>query len=631
MRQIRALFERLWGNLSDSRSGFANLTIGPHFRGHGQGAARYDAGVLDSASRAFTALRRLASPEAELAPEDRQRVEDERIERNRSRVASVLTVVIAAQLISLWIFWPQKDSPNIAFRTGVFWIHGTTFPAMATLAAVAWLAGRKKRRLSWLGDAALVLAIGTCVCLSLNTHRLSPNNNALTIALFAGSLIVRPTFMGALVAYGGAVIGFISGVYAVQDDPDVRAATMATGLTAVVISALFSRILDAAFARDVVQRLTIARQRDELRAWATELERRVEAQVTETLAHANEARALDAQLRWKVRERSRDLAQALRHAAKTEADLRPGAVFEHRFDIEGHVGAGAMGDVYSARDQATGQTVAIKLLRRWEGMSAADAERFVTEAEAAATVVHPAIVRTIHVDVTEGGHFYLVMELVRGRTLASELSHGRYDAAQTARLGAQVAEALSAAHAAGVIHRDIKPGNLMLTSAAPGVRVLDFGVSKVASEGGASATVHGQMLGTPQYMAPEQIVPKAALTGACDVYALGQVMYEMLTGEPCFGGKTVGEVLRAQVADEPMSIRSRTGSDHVPDDLSGLIQLCLSKEPLERPGAAALAASLRVIADSLHAPRLENIGPPRHERLLLGDMDFGAPTMRATS
>ncbi len=307
----------------------------------------------------------------------------------------------------------------------------------------------------------------------------------------------------------------------------------------------------------------------------------------------------------------------------------PGVRFVGRFDIERTIGAGAMGDVFAARDLASGQEVAIKVLRRSEEVESADIERFISEAAAAATVVHPAIVRTYHVDITETGHFYLVMELVRGRTLESELLRGRYDAAQTARLGAVVAEALAAAHGTGVIHRDIKPGNLMVTTTAPGVRVLDFGVSKLMDSDIGQATMAGQVVGTPQYMAPEQIVRRGRLTGACDVYALGQVLYEMMVGEPCFTGKTVREVLQAQVSDTPISLRTRAGAGVVPDDLAGLIAQCLEKSPAARPTADSLAAALRVVADSLGAPPLEAIGSPRDEGPRIPTADIGAATMRA--
>lgn len=578
------------------------------------------------------ALRRLVRPEAFLAPEERERVEDERVERNRSYTARLFPPVVAAQLVMLLVYHPRDGDLHAAFRTGVFWIHIAALPFNLGLLAAVWIAPRRGLRLAWLGDAILLAGVGLGVALSLNTHRLLPNINALTIALFAGALVVRPTLPGMLVAYGGSLAAMIAGVRSVQPDADIRVAYLATGISAFAIAVLLSRVLDASFIRDVVQRLTIARQQDELRAWNAELERRVAAQVEETLAHANEARALDAQLRWKVRDRSRELARALRSAARIEGELRPGDRFEQRFDIEHPLGAGAMGKVYSARDRASGQPVALKLLRRWEGMSPADLERFVAEAEAAATVVHPAIVRTYHVDVTETGCFYLVMELVQGRTLASELAHGTFDAGQAARLGAVVAEALASAHAAGVVHRDVKPANLMLTSAAPGVRVLDFGISKLMDAESAAATMAGQVVGTPQYMAPEQILGGAQVTGATDVYALGQVLYEMLAGEPCFGGRTVADVLRAQIGDAPLSLRARTDMDLVPADLSGLIALCLEKDPRKRPPADAVAASLRVIADSLSAARLEDIGPPRHPRArpLPHDLDPAAPTIRAS-
>ncbi|MBK8256573.1 MAG: serine/threonine protein kinase [Polyangiaceae bacterium] len=580
------------------------------------------------AARALEGIKLYAYPALRLTPDERRRLEDERVEGNRGRTAGVLPVLVIVQVAMLFVFWPVAGDPHPAFRAGVFWIHLLTLPLSAAWLITARVATARNLRVAWLGDAVVIHAVLLGLLLSLNTHRLLPNINSLTVALFAGALVVRPTFAGSLVAYAGTAAGLIAGVNALQPDPQVRVSTMSVGVTAVAITFVLSRVLAASFVRDVEQRSTIARQQAELVRWNAELERRVDAQVIETLAHAREAQALDAQLRLRVRERSRELARAVRSVAQEETRLGEGALFEHRFEIDATIGAGAMGDVYRARGRASGQTVALKVLRRWDGIAAVDMERFVVEAAAAATVVHPAIVRTYHVDVAESGQFYLVMELVEGRTLASELLRGRYDAGQTARLGATVADALHAAHAAGVVHRDVKPGNLMVTSRAPGVRVLDFGISKLADTDVTGKTVAEKMVGTPEYMAPEQIVGGGEVTGACDIYALGQVLYEMLTGEPCFQGKTVGDVLRAHVNEAPMSVRSRS-ADGVPEDLAGLIRICLEKNPAQRPSAETLAASLRVIADALGAPKLEDIGPPRFIRILVQSPEVGAPTLRA--
>jgi serine/threonine-protein kinase len=586
--------------------------------------------VADRVARAIEAVRRLVAAESQLSADERARLEEERLDANSVRAAALLPVLAALQLTMLGVYHPRPDGLHAAFRAGIFWIHATTLPATATLSAVAWLGRQRRFRLAWLGDAVLLVAVALGLALSMNTHRFLPNLNGLNIALFSGTLVVRPTRAGAVLAYGGALLGLFLGLAAVQPDAEVRLAHLTSGSAMVLLTFAFSRALDVSFRREVVQRITIARQKSELVAWNAELERRVEQQVREALERADEVRALDAQLRVKVRDRSRELARALRDVSSSEAPLASGSRFEQRFDIEHPLGSGAWGEVYAGRDLASGQRVAVKILRRAEGLGPADANRFVAEAAAAASVVHPAIVRTFHVDITETGRLYLVMELVRGRTLAAELARGTFDAAQTARLGAVVAEALAVAHAAGVVHRDVKPGNLMLAAEAPGVRVLDFGISKLADGEHAGATMTGQMVGTPLYMAPEQIRGDGRVTGACDVYALGQVLYEMLTGAPCFGGKTVRAVLLAQLDDAPVSVRTRAGADLVPDDLAALVAQCLEKAPERRPTADVLAAALRVIADTLSAPPLQEIGPPRHLRASAPEVDV-AETVRAGS
>jgi len=584
------------------------------------------AAVVTPLSRVVELLRQLAFPASGLSAEERARLEDERIESNRTRLAGVLPVLIVMQVAIAVTFRSRADVVQTAFRAGNVWIHVTTAPIAAALWAAAWIAPRRKLRTAWLGDGTLLFAVCLGLALSLNTHRLVPNLNAVLVSLFAGTLILRPTRAGAIVAYGAAVLGLAVGLELLEPHPDLHTATLTAGITAALLMLVFSQVRDFAVVRDFTQRLTIARQKSELQKWNAELERRAEAMVTEMLARTDEVRALDAQLRWKVRDRSRELARALRSAAESEGPLPVGSRFERRFEIARRLGSGAMGDVYAGHDHETGQSVALKVLRRWEGLSTTDLNRFIAEAAAAASVVHPAIVRTIHVDISESGRLYQVMELVSGRTLADELERGRFDAAQTARFGAVIAEALAVAHAAGVVHRDIKPSNLILSGAPPGARVLDFGISKLTDTEHSGETMAGQVVGTPLYMAPEQILRAEHVTGAADVYALGQVLYEMLTGEPSFAGRTMREVLRAHIAEAPVSIRSRA---EVPDDLAGLIAHCLEKAPEARPDAETLTAALRVLADSLGAPALERIGPPRHSKGANVSVDDVAMTLQA--
>jgi len=594
-------------SVASLRAGSMSPAGGPEYPRAAGSALLARGNVATQAPSTFERFWRLVF-RAALSAEDEARIEDERIESNRARTAGLLPILAVIHVAMLWVFRPLPDAKHAVFRQGVFWTHLLTLPVTTSLLAVAVLAPKRGWRAAWVGDAVLCMAIYFGLFLSLNTHNLSPNLNGLTIALFSGTLVMRPTVYGSIVAYGGAAVGLLVGIEVVQPDPELQTASLTTGLAAILLTFAFSRALNNSFARDVAQRLTIARQKSELLAWNAELEGRVQAQVTEALAQKAEVRVLDAQLRSKVRDRSRELARALRKATG-EIELSPGTKFEQRFQIDSLIGEGAMGDVYEGRDLATGQVVAIKLLRRWDGITSADLKRFVMEAGAAAAVVHPAIVRTFHVDVTEGGQLYHVMERISGRTLEQELAKGRYDAGQTARLGAVVADALAAAHAAGVVHRDIKPGNLMLCAGAPGVKVLDFGISKLHDEEHTGVTHAGQVVGTPLYMAPEQIMHGGTVTGACDVYALGQVLYEMLTGEPSFAGRTVGEVLRAHVSEGPASVRAKGHS--APPELSELLRRCLSKAPEERPSADTLAACLRVIADSLGAAPVESIGAPR--------------------
>lgn len=574
-------------------------------------------------------LKRAVVPLNDLTPAERIRFEHERIEFNERRLIATFPVLILVQIGMIWLFVKPAEGAAETFRRGIWWVHFTTAPMIASIWAAAIVSSRQNRRLSWLGDVAVVISTFFGMWLSLTTHRMLPTNNSYFVALFAAALILRSTLPGAVLGFFGSMIAFTIFLEYVQPSREVRISFVSTSLTAVAVSFVFSRALFVGAVREFRQRLTIERQQDELRSWNAELEKRVETQVQEALLREREARALEARLRMKVRAHSQELVQAILDGAPEDEALTPGVRFEQQFIIERELGSGAMGDVYAARDVETEQLVAIKLMRRWDGMSPSDVGRFAMEAAATAAVVHPAIVRTFHVDVTSGGRLYLVMEFVAGQTLAEAIFSGRFDAAQTAALGAIVAEALAVAHKAGVIHRDIKPSNMMLTNVAPGLRILDFGISKLAVPGSVYQTVAGQIMGTPQYMAPEQILGGGGATGACDVYALGLVLHEMLRGEPTFSAKNLGELMRAQMTVVPQSLREQFGAD-VPEELSQIVAQCLEKEAASRPSADDVARALRHIADSLHAGPLEKIGAPRYKRDV-PKVDDLAPTISASS
>jgi hypothetical protein len=333
------------------------------------------------------------------------------------------------------------------------------------------------------------------------------------------------------------------------------------------------------------------------------LERRVAHQVSEIVAHMREVEVLNVQLQARVRERSRELMTALRRAGSwnTASSVTPGTIVGQRARVVRPLGEGGMGAVYAAEDLLTGRPVALKLLRN----SGERALRyFVAEAEAASAVSHPAIVRTLHVDVTDDGQIFQLMELVDGSTLAERLRGGPVTSGEAARIVSIIALALAAAHEHGIIHRDIKPSNVLLCREAPGVRVLDFGVAKRTF--GESDTVTEALVGTPMYMSPDQIRSPANVTPAADVYSLGVILFELLSGRRPFEGSSIESVLFGHLNEVPVKVSYYV--PEVPAELAAITEECLSKEPGQRRSAAALGARLAELADADNAPPGEQIG-----------------------
>jgi len=264
-----------------------------------------------------------------------------------------------------------------------------------------------------------------------------------------------------------------------------------------------------------------------------------------------------------------------------------GLVVAGRYTIEGSPRAGGMGTVYRAVDQQSGRPVAVKLLDVSDPASTA---RFAREASALARLSHPSIVTYVDHG-RHRGRSYLVMEWLEGRSLAEAMAGGLAPA-DTIRIGAAAAAALAHAHAAGLVHRDVKPENLVLDDRG-GLKVVDFGIAHWAG-GRVRFTETGSVVGTPGYMSPEQARGARAIDGRADVFALGCVLYECLCGCPAFAGENAPATLIKIALDDPIPIRER--SPDLPDELARLVEAMLRKDPAQRPPASEVALELLEVA-----------------------------------
>jgi serine/threonine protein kinase len=280
-------------------------------------------------------------------------------------------------------------------------------------------------------------------------------------------------------------------------------------------------------------------------------------------------------------------------AGSRSADaLPPGQEFGD-YVLEAELGRGGMGVVYRARQKSLNRTVAVKMVLSGALAGPEDRHRFRTEAEAAARLQHPNIV-TVH-DVGEiDGRCYYSMEYVAGRSLAQLLDDGPVSGRQAARYVETVARAIHHAHTQGILHRDLKPGNVLLDHADQ-PHVTDFGLAKRLGDTGHTRT--GDVLGTPRYMAPEQAAGQVKELGpATDIYALGAILYELVTGRPPFAADSVLETVRQVLDNEPAP--PTLLNPHIDADLETIILKCLEKDPRARYGSAeALADDLRRYLD----------------------------------
>jgi len=262
--------------------------------------------------------------------------------------------------------------------------------------------------------------------------------------------------------------------------------------------------------------------------------------------------------------------------ARVERALAPA------YTVEGELGRGGAGIVYRALDTRLKRSVAVKLLPPDLAFRSDVRDRFMREAETSARLTHPNIVPIYSVDEKEGLAFF-VMGLVEGENLGDRVKlHGPLPVTEVVNVLKEVASALTYAHARGVVHRDIKPDNILIDAESGRALVSDFGIARAATEGATRLTATGTAIGTPAYMSPEQCAGDRQLDGRSDLYSLGSVAYYMLTGRPPFDGPTTPVVMMKQVTERAAPIDTLRGG--VPQNLQRIVMKLLEKDPSSRFG-----------------------------------------------
>jgi eukaryotic-like serine/threonine-protein kinase len=313
--------------------------------------------------------------------------------------------------------------------------------------------------------------------------------------------------------------------------------------------------------------------------------------------------------------------------SSSDAELRTHVerALSANYELDREIGRGGMGIVYKAKDKRLKRHVAVKLLPPELAFRGEIRSRFLKEAETAAQLSHPNIVPIYSVDERDG-LVYFVMAFVDGENLGARLhSRGRLDPTEARRIMKEVAEALAYAHERGVVHRDIKPDNILLCTDDDGrVMVTDFGIARAVTEGADSRlTATGMAIGTPAYMSPEQSMGEREIDGRSDLYALGVVGYQMLSGELPFNAPSTPALLVKQISERPTPVDIHRPD--APPDLARAVMMLLEKEPANRfPSADALVVAL----DTGDVPELPE-SSLRHEPSRFGSMQLSGRDSRS--
>jgi serine/threonine-protein kinase len=290
---------------------------------------------------------------------------------------------------------------------------------------------------------------------------------------------------------------------------------------------------------------------------------------------------------------------------QSDAELRSHVerVLDPTYEVDREIGRGGMGIVYRAKDRRLKRTVAIKLLPPELAFRSEIRSRFLREAETAAQLSHPCIVPIYSVDEKDGLVFF-VMAFVDGETLAKRIhDRGALDPTEVRRILREVGDALAYAHAHGVVHRDIKPDNIMLEGTSSRPMVTDFGIARAISDGSARLTATGIAIGTPAFMSPEQSAGDRDVDGRSDLYSLGVVAYQMLCGELPFNATNTPALLVKHLSERPVPVDQR--ASNIPPDLARAVMLCLEKNPDDR------FASAQAFVTALDTGNVPNLPAPR--------------------
>jgi serine/threonine protein kinase len=304
---------------------------------------------------------------------------------------------------------------------------------------------------------------------------------------------------------------------------------------------------------------------------------------------------------------------------QSDAELRNHVerVLDATYELDREIGRGGMGIVYRAKDRRLKRTVAIKLLPPELAFRSEIRSRFLREAETAAQLSHPCIVPIYSVDEKDGLVFF-VMAFVDGDTLAKRIhDRGALDPVEVRRILCEVGDALAYAHAHGVVHRDIKPDNILLDAMSNRPMVTDFGIARAISDGSARLTATGIAIGTPAFMSPEQSAGDRDVDGRSDLYSLGVVAYQMLCGELPFNATNTPALLVKHLSERPVPVDQR--ASNIPPDLARAVMLCLEKNPDDRfPTAQAFVTAL-------NTGNVPNLPPQRATQAPAAPSGYGQP------
>ena len=286
-----------------------------------------------------------------------------------------------------------------------------------------------------------------------------------------------------------------------------------------------------------------------------------------------------------------------------------GATLGGLYHVQRLIGVGGMGRVYEATHTHLGKAYAVKVLPEGRADKPAAVERFLREAKSATKIDHEHIVKVVNCDTDEEHRLFIVMELLDGENLAARLHRGALPVDEAVDIARQTGEALQAAHDAGIVHRDLKPENIFLTQKHGHnfVKVLDFGISKIKTpdHGDPKLTATDQIIGTPLYISPELARGMAVVDHRTDVYALGVILYEMLTGSPPFTGENHFQLLYKHGNEAPDPPSQRSKKANIPPHVEAAVLRAMAKDPADR------FATMNAFCDALRGPTV-----PRRARTL---------------